>query len=136
MRLLLDAGAIAGAEAAVFVSAPDDALLDGFIEVSVRRYAEACHGGRVGYIEGWYVAASRRGQGIGARLVRAAEAWAAEQGCLEMASDAETDNRVSERAHLALGYEDVGRLVHFRKALRSGEKLLTGHEAADRAERP
>jgi len=121
MRLLLDAEAVGGTEAAVFVAEGARGGLDAFVEVSVRRYAEACHSGRVGYIEGWYVAGSRRGEGVGGALIRMAEAWAAEQGCLEMASDAEIDNVGSERAHRALGYEDAGRLVHFRKALRAAD---------------
>lgn len=119
MRLLLEADAVAGSEAAVFVSASAEGRLDAFIEVSVRRWAEGCHGGRVGYIEGWYVAESRRGHGVGGALVRMAEAWAAEQGCREMASDAEIDNTGSAHAHHALGYEDAGRLLHFRKELRA-----------------
>ena len=114
MRLLVQAED----DAVVLVADGDDGRLDAFIEVSVRQYAEGCHSGRVGYIEGWYVAEARRGQGIGAALVRAAEAWAAERQCLEMASDAEIDNSASERAHRSLGYEDAGRLVHFRKWLR------------------
>lgn len=107
-----------GAETAVFV------LEDGtggepagFVEVSARPYAEACHSGRVGYVEGWYVAPELRRRGYGARLLRAAEEWARAAGCHEMASDTEIDNVTSQAAHARLGYADVGRLVHFRKPL-------------------
>jgi hypothetical protein len=34
-----------------------------------------------------------------------------------MASDAELDNTASQRAHQRLGYAEVGRSVHFRRAL-------------------
>jgi hypothetical protein len=34
-----------------------------------------------------------------------------------MASDAVLGNEVSHQAHGALGYEDIGRLVHFKKDL-------------------
>jgi aminoglycoside 6'-N-acetyltransferase I len=34
-----------------------------------------------------------------------------------MASDCEIDNTVSFRAHIALGYEEVERIICFRKAL-------------------
>jgi aminoglycoside 6'-N-acetyltransferase I len=71
----------------------------------------------VGYIEGWYVAPDLRGMGIGRRLVQAAEDWARSNGCREMASDCTLDNDLSLRAHLALGYEETERLVHFRKVL-------------------
>lgn len=59
---------------------------------------------------------SRRGPGARA-LVAAAEAWARSRGCREMASDAEITNELSHRAHGALGYQETGRLVVFRKDL-------------------
>ena len=90
----------------------------GFAEVSMRSYAEGCDPARpVGYFEGWYVAPPHRRKGHGAALLRAAEDWARAQGCAEMASDAEIDNEVSHRAHAALGFEEVGRVVNFRKTL-------------------
>ena len=54
---------------------------------------------------------------MGAALVEAAEQWAREQGCTEMASDGELDNRAGEAFHKALGYEEVERIVCFRKSL-------------------
>ena len=45
---------------AVFVSEGPYGL-DGFLEVSIRPQAEKCHSGRVGYIEGWYVAPEAAG---------------------------------------------------------------------------
>jgi aminoglycoside 6'-N-acetyltransferase I len=50
-------------------------------------------------------------------LVAAAEEWARSKGCVEMASDTEIDNQVSHTAHGRLGYEEVERLIHFRKPL-------------------
>jgi hypothetical protein len=49
--------------------------------------------------------------------VQAAEAWARSQGLKEIASDTQLDNTVSIHAHKVLGYEEVERLVCFRKAL-------------------
>ena len=89
----------------------------GLLEASVRYYADGCSSRHVGYIEGWYVERAYRRQGVGVALVRAAEAWARSQGCREMASDCELENAVSERAHKALGYEEVGRAIQFRKVL-------------------
>ena len=88
-----------------------------FVELSVRPYAEACHSGRVGYVEGWYVDPRHRGRGIGRALFAAAESWARGLGCLEMASDTDVDNSGSRAAHVRLGYSEVGTLVHFRKPL-------------------
>lgn len=89
----------------------------GFIEVSLRDYAEGCSTSPVGYIEGWYVAEAYRRTGVGGALVRAAEAWARGKGCTEMGSDTELDNEISQKAHEALGYTEAGRQVTFWKRL-------------------
>ncbi|MHB0874465.1 MAG: aminoglycoside 6'-N-acetyltransferase [Anaerolineae bacterium] len=91
--------------------------LAGFIEVSLQPYAAGCDTSPVGYIEGWYVDTDRRRGGLGRQLVAAAEAWAAEHGCREMASDCDIDNAGSLAAHEALGYEEVQRVVQLRKRL-------------------
>jgi aminoglycoside 6'-N-acetyltransferase I len=91
--------------------------LCGFIEVSFRDYAEGCQSSPVAYIEGWYVDENSRRRTLGTRLVQAAEAWARSQGLQEMASDTQIENAVSIQAHKVLGYEEVERIVCFRKAL-------------------
>jgi len=102
---------------AVFVAVRPGGGLCGFLEASIRPYAEGCATWPVGYVEGWFVDADVRRQGIGKRLVRAAERWAAAQGCREMASDAHPENKVSLMAHKALGFEESERAVHLRKRL-------------------
>jgi aminoglycoside 6'-N-acetyltransferase I len=101
----------------VFVSVAPDGRLQGFLEVNLRTSAWGCKSSPVGYLEGWYMEPDVRRQGIGGALVAAAEEWARSKGCQEMASDAEIDNRVSHISHGRLGYEEVERLVHFRKPL-------------------
>ena len=101
----------------VFVLERSDGTLGGFLEASTRKYADGCVTAPVGYIEGWYVDEDLRGQGLGHELVRAAEDWARSQGLQEMGSDTWLDNDVSIRAHLAMGYEEVERLIHFAKTL-------------------
>src|SRR5215510_5934842 len=91
--------------------------LCGFIEVSLRDYAEECTTSPVAYIEGWYVDEDSRRHKLGTRLVQAAEAWARNQGLKEIASDTQIENAVSIQAHKVLGYEEVERIVCFRKAL-------------------
>jgi aminoglycoside 6'-N-acetyltransferase I len=95
--------------------------LCGFVELSIRPYAEGCETNRVGYIEGWYVDPDIRHRCVGRRLIAAAEAWARGQGCSEMASDAELDNLSSQQAHQRLSYTEVERIVCFRKALSEAE---------------
>lgn len=102
---------------AAFVAVRPQGGLGGFLEASLRRYADGCDTSPVGYVEGWHVDPDLRRQGIGAQLVAAAENWARALGCREMASDCLLDNEVSLQAHLALGYEETDRLIHFRKAL-------------------
>jgi len=89
----------------------------GFVEVDLRPMANGCWSSPVGYLEGWYVTPSHRRRGVGRALVRAAEEWARDQGCVEMGSDALDANRISHAAHAALGYEEVERLVVFRRDL-------------------
>jgi aminoglycoside 6'-N-acetyltransferase I len=91
----------------------------GFIEVGLRSHAQGCDGRRpVGFIEGWGVDATYRGRGVGKRLMDAAEDWARGQGCTELASDTWQKTPSSQRAHLALGFEEVDRVVNYRKPLR------------------
>jgi aminoglycoside 6'-N-acetyltransferase I len=104
----------------VFFARRADGRLAGFLEASLREYAEGCATSPVGFIEGWYVDGDSRRAGVGRALVRAAEAWAAELGCVEMGSDTEAVNVRSQRAHAALGY-GARRMVSFWKRLGAGQ---------------
>jgi aminoglycoside 6'-N-acetyltransferase I len=108
---------LADSTCAVLVAVCPDGGLCGFLEVSQRKYADGCNTSPVGYIEGWYVDPDHRRNQVGAQLVQAAEAWARQSGLQEMASDCIIDNIISLKAHNALGYEEVERLIHFKKQL-------------------
>jgi len=104
----------------VVVVADADGQLIGFAEVSVRRdHVEGTRSAPVPYLEGWYVRAAHRGQGIGRRLLDFVEHWAISRGYGELASDAEIQNHQSIRLHRSLGFTEVGRSVHFVKKLGS-----------------
>jgi aminoglycoside 6'-N-acetyltransferase I len=101
----------------IFVAEENGAIL-GFLEAGLRSTADDCDVSRpVGYVEGWYVIESRRGQGIGRALLSAAEGWARQQGCHEMASDADINNTLSHRVHQASGFTIASRSILFRKSL-------------------
>ncbi|MBI4472434.1 MAG: GNAT family N-acetyltransferase, partial [Acidobacteria bacterium] len=89
----------------------------GFIEISIRAYAEGCVTDRVAFIEGWYVEPALRRTGIGTALIRAAESWARAQGCSELGSDSEADNFLSAAAHRAVGFTETGVIRCFKKLL-------------------
>jgi aminoglycoside 6'-N-acetyltransferase I len=101
----------------VFVHDRGDGGLGGFIEIGERAYAEGCDTSPVAFIEGWYVDPDLRRAGVGAKLVEASEVWARAQGYKEMGSDLLIDNDVSLRAHLALGFHEVERLIALAKKL-------------------
>ena len=108
---------LADSDYAVFVTSGEDGQLVAFIEAGLRDYGEGCETSPVGYIEAWYVDEHIRGQKLGREMVYAAEQWAREKGCREMASDTWLENEASIAAHRKLGYEEAERLVHFVKRL-------------------
>ena len=102
----------------VLIAEAEDGTLAGFLEAGLRLHADGCNEAHaVGYMEGWYVTKKFRRCGIGAELLRAAEDWARGQGCVEIASDAQIENEVSQRAHEALGFDIASRSVNYRKRL-------------------
>ena len=101
----------------VYVALRDDVGLCGYVEVGERNYAEGCESSPVPYVESWWVDEEYRKRGIGRALMHAAEGWARARGHVEIASDTRLDNRRSQKVHRALGFDEVERIVVFRKAL-------------------
>jgi aminoglycoside 6'-N-acetyltransferase I len=89
----------------------------GFVELSLRNYAEGCDFSPVPYVEGLYVAAGARRRNIGRLLMTAAEDWARAKGFTEIASDTQIENEASLGAHHAYGFAEVERIVCLRKTL-------------------
>ena len=50
--------------------------------------------------------------------MEAAENWSRSLGLAELASDSDFNNELGQRVHLALGFQQVGRIVQFRKSLK------------------
>jgi len=110
-------GRIWGLTSATFVLERAAGGLGGFVEVSLRPFADGSVTAPVGFIEGWYVDEDLRRQGWGRRLVAAAEDWARQQGCVEIASDCAIANHTSHQSHLRLGYRHADRTINFAKSL-------------------
>ena len=102
--------------AIVFVAEAGGQIV-GFLELDYRTYAPGCRSSQVPFIEGWYVEPGLRRLGIGRALIEAAEACAVAAGHNEIASDADSNNVSGVVAHLAVGYDEVERVVCFRKSL-------------------
>ena len=114
------------AELAALLERPDAALFlceadgqaVGYAQCQLRRdYVEGCETSPVGYLEGVYVEAAHRREGVASALVGACQDWARAQGCREFASDCELDNTDSLRFHLGIGFEEAGRIICFTKKL-------------------
>ena len=103
---------------AVFLGKTPDGEHMAFIMLSLRyEYVEGTDSAPVGYIEGIYVQPSYRKHGIARMLVETGEEWCRKQGCREMASDAEIRNVDSQAFHEQMGFEEVNRVVCYRKGL-------------------
>ncbi len=96
--------------------------LMGFLEVSVRNYADGAGRQNVGYLEGWFVRPKYRKQGVGRALIKTAEEWAVDRGFTHMGSDTWVGNTRSYKVHQAMRYKEVGRDVHFVKKLKIKNK--------------
>jgi len=90
----------------------------GFAQCQLRfDYVEGTETSPVGYLEGIFVEESYRHKGIASSLLELCQNWAKERGCKEFASDCELDNTDSFKFHMALGFEEAGRVICFRKEL-------------------
>jgi aminoglycoside 6'-N-acetyltransferase I len=96
--------------------AEDDGPI-GFVELSLRNYAEGCASSPVPFVEGLYVTESTRRRNVGRLLMTAAEDWAKANGFTEIASDTRIDNAASLSAHRSYGFSEVERIVCLRKDL-------------------
>ena len=76
----------------------------------------------VAYIEGIYVKAEYREQGVGTALIQYAQQWALEQGCIQLALDALLDNPASHEFYAKVGFREVERVVFFIKSIVAGDR--------------
>ena len=90
----------------------------GFIQLALRyEFVEGTSTSPVLYMEGIYVDPSHRKEGIAKKLIEVAERWGKAKECTEMASDTEITNQLSIHFHHSVGFEEVNRLVTFKKRI-------------------
>jgi aminoglycoside 6'-N-acetyltransferase I len=90
----------------------------GFCECTLRHdYVEGASQSPTAYLEGIYVSKSYRKQGIAKKLLEHAQSWAKNHGCNEIGSDTEIFNQASIDMHVALGFTEKNRVVHFIKKI-------------------
>ena len=119
-------------EMAAFVAAPerygqfmacaDDGRPIGLAEVSLRSdYVNGTESSPVAFLEGLFVEASSRRQGVARALLLSVGAWARARGCAELASDTPLENTLSQAVHRQLGFAETERVVYFNMALAPAE---------------
>jgi aminoglycoside 6'-N-acetyltransferase I len=89
----------------------------GLVEISIHDYADGCDTRNVGFIEGLYVESDYRRKGIAKLLIKKSFEWFKAKGCKEVASDSLIGNQASIDFHLALGFNEVERVVKFARLL-------------------
>lgn len=110
----------------IFVCDCGGGRLCGIIAVSARPWTEGSDARPVARVEAWFVDRECRRQGVGRKLMRAAEHWARLNGLSELCSDAELDNAASLGAHARLGFEPTLRRQYFRKLLPQAARRVAG----------
>jgi len=120
---LLATGLLHGTPGAVLLADEAGGRIVGFVEVALHPVAMGSAASPVAMVEGLFVVPDRRGQGLSGRLFDAASAWAAALGVREIASTCDLDNAASRKAHLAWGFEEAGRQVHFRRMVMSEAEM-------------
>ena len=108
---------IKGEETSVFEHSINGKCV-GLALASLRRdYVEGCSTSPVGYLEGICVEKDYRKSGIASKLCKECVDWAKKKGCTEFASDCELTNETSYNFHLAIGFEEANRIIHFSKKI-------------------
>lgn len=95
-----------------------DGEIIGFANVRFRSdYVAGTKTSPVAYLEGIAVAENFRGKGTARALFDFCQNWVKEKGCTEFGSDCLITNEASYAFHMALGFREIERTVHFAKKI-------------------
>ncbi len=90
----------------------------GFAQCQIRHdYVEGTETSPVGYLEGIFIQEEYRHRGFAKELLQKCEKWANDKKCSEFASDCELNNIDSLKFHLAMGFDEVNRIICLRKEI-------------------
>ena len=90
----------------------------GFVNLSIRQdFADETVRPPMGFIETIFVVEEYRRYGYARELIRAAEEFAAENGCRQLSSDTLIENTASQRFHESCGFKEKGRVVFYVKEI-------------------
>jgi len=89
----------------------------GFIEASLRKYANGCINSPVVFLEGIWVEEDYRRQRVAESLLSKIEEWAKSNNYKEICSDCDINNQISIASHKAWSFKETERVVYFRKEL-------------------
>jgi aminoglycoside 6'-N-acetyltransferase I len=95
-----------------------DGVAVGFAEYALRDYANGCNSQPVPFLEGVWVDAQYRAQGIARALIEYLIKRAEMAGFVEFGSDVELTNYSSQLLHEKLGFEQTEKVIYYRKVLR------------------
>ncbi len=90
----------------------------GFAQCQIRYdYVEGTETSLVGYLEGIFIQEQFRHKGFARELLQECEKWARSKKCSEFSSDCEINNTDSFKFHLAMGFDEVNRIICFKKEI-------------------
>ena len=95
-----------------------DGRIVGFLEASLRPFANGCRSSPILFLEGVWVDPNFRRKNIGNLLMETLEAFARERGLQEIGSDCLLSNRLSAKIHKKWEFEETMRVIYFRKNIR------------------
>lgn len=95
-----------------------DGKIVAFANIRIRsEYVAGTKTSPVAYLEGIAVEESFRRKGIAREIFDFCTEWAKEKGCTEFGNDCLITNEESYALHMALGFEEIERTVHFAKKI-------------------
>lgn len=95
-----------------------DGKIVAFANIRIRsEYVAGTTTSPVAYLEGIAVAKDYQRRGIAKELFEFCVEWAKKQGCTEFGSDCLITNEESYAMHVAFGFKEIERTVHFAKKI-------------------